>query len=366
MALSTLFESYKVWSQRWRSKPKITETSAELPQHTKVNQQEYHSTLRYLSDHDKDEKTVWYLAYGSNLAAETFEGRRNIHPIQAFNVVVPQLRLVFDLPGIPYSEPCFANSAVRDGYDPPGGEQSVLLHNDNHGVPGYHKDRWKKGMVGVAYELTPSDYAHVLATEGGGASYLDVVVDCYILPPRTKDVPAEPTTRQLRAHTLFAPTNSSPGDSKRFSRPDPGYAQPSARYLKLLSDGAVEHSLPQEYQDYIHQIRPYRITSRRQMVGKYIFTGLWTPIIFAFIRTMSMFSDRNGKVPEWVAHLASTLFTALWSSYDRFFHGPFGDGERTEGETRDSMDEKGEPLHYQLSSGALKGSFRPTKYTSLE
>ena len=112
----------------------------------------------------KEHGTVLYLAYGSNLCYETFQKRRAIKPLSQVNVLVPELRLTFDLPGIPYAEPCFANTARRDVDQAPGkleAERQALGTKK----PGYHKDRWRKGMVGVVYEVTPSDYAHIIATE---------------------------------------------------------------------------------------------------------------------------------------------------------------------------------------------------------
>ena len=110
------------------------------------------------------QKTVLYLAYGSNLCNETFLGKRAIRPLSQINVMVPSLRLTFDLPGIPYSEPCFANTALRS--------PDALDHDDDD----YHKNRWHKGLIGVVYEVTLSDYAHIIATEGGGSSYKDILV----------------------------------------------------------------------------------------------------------------------------------------------------------------------------------------------
>lgn len=51
-------------------------------------------------------KTILYLAYGSNLAAETFLVKRAIRPMSQVNVVVPELVMTFDLAGLPYVEPC--------------------------------------------------------------------------------------------------------------------------------------------------------------------------------------------------------------------------------------------------------------------
>jgi hypothetical protein len=262
-------------------------------------------------------KTVLYLAYGSNLCNETFRGVRGIRPLSQVNVVVPSLRLTFDLPGVPYKEPCFANTALRspDAQD-------------------YHKDRWHKGLVGVVYEVTLADYAHIIATEGGGSAYQDILVDCHVLPP-ADTVPDSPTSKPFKAHTLFAPAqdkDSQERTTERLVRPDPSYAQPSARYLKLITDGAAECSLPSEYQEYLHGIRPYTITSKKQEMGKNVFLAIWMPFIVFVFALARKLQDKNGRSPAWVAKLSSMVFAGMWMSYDAVFKPMFGDGERTVGD----------------------------------
>lgn len=264
-------------------------------------------------------KTVLYLAYGSNLCNETFRGNRGIRPLSQINVLVPSLRLTFDLPGIPYHEPCFANSANRDP------ESDTLTQSD------YHKDRWHKGMVGCVYEVTPSDYAHIIATEGGGSSYQDILVTCYPLPADSDTVPSSPTTAPFKAHTLFA--TISPGTPR--SRPDPSYAQPSARYLKLITDGAAELNLPQEYQVYLNNIRAYTITSKRQEIAHQMVLKLWWPFIMALFVMAAKLQDKKGRSPKWVGVLTGWVMTGMWSTYDMAWKKMFGDGERTEGDTKD-------------------------------
>ncbi|PVH95711.1 hypothetical protein DM02DRAFT_570753, partial [Periconia macrospinosa] len=275
-------------------------------------------------------KTVLYLAYGSNLCNETFRGARGIKPLSQINVLVPSLRLTFDLPGVPYTEPCFANSAVRD--PSPSATPSSTSRRGRRRRPRYHKDRWHKGMVGCVYEVTASDYAHIIATEGGGASYEDILVDCYPLPPAADTVPTHPTTQPFKAHTLFAPVNPPTASStSRFHRPDPSYAQPSARYLKLLTDGAAELNLPTEYREYLDDIRPYTITSRRQMVGKTLFLTLWMPFVLFLLQLGKRVADEHGRMPGWLGVVMGWLFRGMWVCYDVGFKGVFGDGERTEG-----------------------------------
>ena len=279
-----------------------------------------------LSAAKEKEKTVLYLAYGSNLCNETFRGVRGIKPLSQVNVLVPTLRLTFDLAGIPYAEPCFANSARRIP-DAPLPDPSE---------PRYHKDRWQKGLVGVVYEVTLSDYAHIIATEGGGASYHDILVDCHVLP-FADTVPSNPTTAPFKAHTLFAPTvrPDEARASDRTSRPDPSYAQPSARYLKLITDGAAECELPAEYQEYLHNIRPYTITTRKQAAGKALFSAIWMPFVLMIFAMSKRLQDDKGRAPKWFARLSAMIFAGMWLSYDGVFKKTFGDGERMIGDEMD-------------------------------
>ncbi|TKA25842.1 hypothetical protein B0A50_05597 [Salinomyces thailandicus] len=297
----------------------------------------------YIETVDSKQDTVLYLAYGSNLSNETFRGNRGIKPLSQVNVQVPSLRLTFDLPGVPYSEPCFANSGSRDPHnDPPKQQQDVtasektpLLGHAEQNNGGYNKDNWHKGLIGVVYEVTPKDYAHIIATEGGGSSYHDILVDCHAFASDdpSEPVPQNPTTPPFKAHTLFAPASppgvDPPKDGGRFQRPDTSYAQPSARYLKLITDGADECELPNEYRDYLHSIHPYTLTSSKQRLGQFIFLTLWLPIV-SFIFLMSpMFLDDEGRQPQWLREFSGAIFKAVWASYDNFFKPMFADGERS-------------------------------------
>lgn len=248
-------------------------------------------------------------------------------PLAQLNVQVPDLRLTFDLPGIPYAEPCFANSGIRD----PLKDDPTQKPKDK-----YHKDRWHKGLIGVVYEVTAKDYAHIIATEGGGSSYQDILVLCHPLP-YASTVPDIPTTPTFKAHTLCSPAipPTKPGEPApklpggRFQRPDPSYAQPSARYLKLITDGADQHALPQEYKDYLHAIRPYIITSARQRLGQSVFLMTWVPFIFLLFALSRLYQDDKGRAPKWLRQLSNALFTSVWRSYDGIFRPVFGDGERS-------------------------------------
>lgn len=293
-------------------------------------------------DGPDNEETVLYLAYGSNLSSAKFKGDRGIKPLSQLNVVVPTLRMTFDLPGIAYTEPCFANSAVREpendhpkDNDKGQNEKTALLKNTRDGL---RRDQWHKGLVGVVYEVTAADYAHIIATEGGGASYKDILVDCYPLPTQAPwdPVPEYPDTKPFKAHTLFAPAlppgEDPPKDGGRFQRPKTDYAQPSARYLKLITDGAKECELPYEYQDYLQNLRPFTITTTRQRLGQGAFLAVWAPIVLFLFGLGKIFADEDGIMPKWLAGLFGAVFKAAWGSYDAFYKPVFGEGERTLGD----------------------------------
>lgn len=297
-------------------------------------------TLQELGGGPDRPDTVLYLAYGSNLCAQTFQGNRGIQPLSQVNVVVPELVMTFDLAGLPYVEPCFANTKYRRHTAPQSStsEKSHLLPDK---TPKYHKNRWKKGLVGVVYEITKEDYAHVIATEGGGASYQDVLVDCHELPADEEIVPEFPTSQPFRAHTLYSPVlppGEPPSEGGRLSRPDPAYAQASVRYLKLITDGADEHALPGEYKDYLHQLRPYTMTTQKQKLGGWIFSMIWLPLISGVFGLNSIFGDEEGKAPAWLVAVTGAIFRGMWMSYDGVFLKLFGDGERTIDEEDEEQD----------------------------
>jgi len=247
------------------------------------------------------QENIFYLAYGSNLNRSTFIGRRQIRPLSATNVVVPELALTFDLPGIAYTEPRFANVQRRHP-DEGAADTAPLL--------GYHdKGKWKGGLIGVVYEVTPEDYAKIISTEGGGASYSDIVVDTFTLGFKRT---------MIKAHTLLAPE----GDL----RPD---AQPSKRYLELLRSGAREHDLPREYRRYLDELQEYKRTMWRQQVGKVVWDVLLMSPMIVLMSLMVALKDSNGRSPKWLIRVVRALVTAQWCVYDRIAKRVFGDGEQT-------------------------------------
>lgn len=363
-----------------RRRVSIDAASLDRDAHLSEKVTEQQESGQALTGTSAEGETVLYLAYGSNLASQTFRGMRGIKPLSQIPVLVPELRLTFDLPGIPYAEPCFAGTQYRDpGFVNCGETESqdddlsiidgdflsekepLLVETREVQGSEANRNRWHKPLVGVVYEVTLADYAKIIATEGGGRGYRDVVIDCYPFAKGfkpTDPVPDHPETTAFKAHTLLSPSaddarkakevakhgdssvtySSCPkssifGDMGPHMRPDPEYAQPSARYLNLLVTGAAEHELPIAYQDYLSGIHTYKITTVRQTIGKVIFLGLWAPVILSLLTFSKRFAGPDGRSPPWLVTWSNVVFAGLWNSYDYFFKRVFGDGERTLGDT---------------------------------
>lgn len=266
--------------------------------------------------------TVLYLAYGSNMSAQTFLGMRKIRPLSEINVSVPSLKLNFSLPGISYEEPCFANVEFRD----PDEKQQLQLNG-----------KWDGHLLGVVYEVTKSDYRNIMRTEGGGTSYQEIIVPCVPIPT---DGDNNKLPETFMARTLYAPRlpkDQDPCDRSWWQRLTTGpyrhnsyYAQPSLRYLNLLRTGAEEHGLPAFYQDYLQNLEPFTKTTTAQKIGGTMFLIAWGPIILFVMKVSALFADERGRLPKTLGTMSTVLFNLAWLSYDNFYKPIFGEGERTQ------------------------------------
>ncbi|KAI0016499.1 hypothetical protein F4780DRAFT_678918 [Xylariomycetidae sp. FL0641] len=351
------------------------------------------------SEDDTASSTVMYLAYGSNLAASTFLGARGIRPLSQVNVSAPAFDLTFDLPGFPYTEPCFANTAPRKLPPPPASLPAAAADDDpdEEGPGGKKKKKddttttttalllpalpggpptWTKGLYGVVYEVTRDDYATIVRTEGGGASYRDVLTPCFALPaaigvPEKPSRPAPvPVPVPFLAHTLYAPRlpDGVPDDDdgswwKQLflppRRPDPGYAQASARYLGLLRAGAAEHGLPADYRRYLEALPAYTVTARRQRVGRFLYAAVAFPVFGLLVAGARALADDAGNVPRWLALLMALAFNLAWLAYDWVVEPLCGDGERTMEDDEDD-DDGGDAA--AAVAGEWKGAGRPSRW----
>jgi hypothetical protein len=109
--------------------------------------------------HDKEEESVWYLGYGSNMKSSVMSSRK-IQPLESCPVKVPDYVLTFDVFGLPYSEPAMASISRWTMDDP----------NSQGSVPCVH---------GVAYRLSAAHMRRLVATEGGGVAYHMIEMEAF-------------------------------------------------------------------------------------------------------------------------------------------------------------------------------------------
>jgi len=149
--------------------------------------------------------TVWYFAYGSNMEAATFRGRRGIEPTRALPACAPGWRLVLDKPPLLPVGTGFANLVP----DPAA------------------------TTCGVAYEITHEELAHVDLTEGvaiGNYARIGVPIASLGAP-----------WIALRAFTLVSERRA----------PE---LLPSRRYMARLVAGAEEHALPAAWVAFLRDV----------------------------------------------------------------------------------------------------------------
>ena len=148
---------------------------------------------------------IWYLAYGSNMSRDKFTGRRGIQPLAAVPVRVPGWSLAFDIPGVPYSEPVFTSiKAAQNPSNPQRGESSLACGSLD--------------LLGIAYLISPKDYAWVIASEGGGVAYANFEIDGVPLK-EAQNSRLDKHQAKIRMRTLVAAIERRGG------------ARPSVRYM---------------------------------------------------------------------------------------------------------------------------------------
>jgi cation transport regulator ChaC len=147
-------------------------------------------------------ETLWYFAYGSNMQRATFVERRGMRPQRSVWGRLHGYRLVFHLPVGP-------------------GERGVANVIPDASATTY----------GVLHLITSEEFERLDRTEGVGNGYYRRV---------SVEVIDKDSTR-TSAWTYVSPH----GVAGR---------KPSARYLGLLIEGALEHGVPE---DYLRELRAF-------------------------------------------------------------------------------------------------------------
>jgi gamma-glutamylcyclotransferase len=153
-----------------------------------------------MTDEIKD--LTWYLAYGSNMNRGIFESRRGIRPIQAQPALIENYRLCFNL-------------AIGPG---------------ERGVANLEAEAGAR-IWGVLYLITLEQSEHLDRTEGVPRAYRRIPVSAIV-----------DGGEQIAAFAYHS-------DRISLGR------KPSARYIGLMIEGAVQHGLPPGYLSYLRNFK---------------------------------------------------------------------------------------------------------------
>ncbi|KAK7530981.1 gliotoxin biosynthesis protein GliK [Phyllosticta citribraziliensis] len=237
---------------------------------------------------------VWYFAYGSNMSRAKFIDSRGIQPIKTARARVPGWKLTTEIPGTPYTEPAYTSIRPITGTD----------------------DAKAREVVGVAYLITTEQYIHLVASEGGGIAYADIAL------------PAVPVDAIDEAMTGPSFTIRTLGTIMQRDPP----AVPSQRYMNLLTDGASDANLPDDYRQYLQNLpvyQPPRNVMRK--IGALLFVAFWGPVMY-LVEKMTMASlGPDGNAPAGTAQVVRFVVYLMWAYHD-CVHAPiWGRGDGVDG-----------------------------------
>ncbi|EMD58408.1 hypothetical protein COCSADRAFT_103921 [Bipolaris sorokiniana ND90Pr] len=234
---------------------------------------------------------VWYFAYGSNMSLSKFTGSRGIHPIKVARAKLPGWTLTTEIPGTPYSEPAYTSIRPITDVD----------------------DEKTREVIGLAYLITAEQYVHLVASEGGGIAYADIAAPA--IPATESDELI--TGSEFVVRTLGTILRRVPSSS------------PSARYMKLLTDGAADAKLPEEYCNYLHNIPKYeQPKDMRRRIGAMLFLAFWHPVMLLVERMTMASLGPDGNAPAGVGQVVRFVVYIMWAWHD-CVHAPIwgrGDG----------------------------------------
>lgn len=262
----------------------------------------------------KASELVWYLAYGSNMSSAKFTGSRGIVPLETARVRIPTWVLTMEIPGLPYSEPSFSSIAPRACF------QNTIEKNATPPV------------VGVAYLITQDQYRLVLASEGGGTAYRDVLI-CGE-PLEAEDARKVGQSVWVRTLGTAMSRRPWPSPSRRYK------VSENSKYLlqrnplinfqnqSLLTDGAQEGRLPTEYQQYLSDLPVYEPPDTLwARFGAFVFTSVWGPVMALLERITRKNIQNDGNAHWCVVLLVRWTMFVIWVSHDRLFAPVFGRGD---------------------------------------
>ncbi|KAG0207151.1 hypothetical protein BGX28_001541 [Mortierella sp. GBA30] len=309
---------------------------------------------------ESTQKTIWYLAYGSNMDPKVFSGRRKIQPLESKPVIVPDYWLSFDIGGIPFVEPCFASILRID---------TPRLHDKDYALDVHARTQYGREFVwdethqehplrsyppilqGVAHKITLRDWQLVIQSEGGWGhdvptGYNQIEVDCKIVG--TDD---HITAQVLEARPLSVKS----------------HCQPSARYKNLLTSGAAHHNLDPDYQAYLAKIVPYECTGVRPKMARVLMMTVNSPIFVMFAimiwRNRGKPADQLQRPPYWAAWCFDKASRLSGFVHDYMMAPVFGSGRSSSVAHRAVVRKR---IEMELREGKSAGEQRGSREAGME
>ncbi|GAA5884774.1 hypothetical protein JCM6882_005388 [Rhodosporidiobolus microsporus] len=183
-------------------------------------------------------------------------------PVSSSAVYIPNAWLTFDVPGVPFLEPVYANALVRGVND-----QDAFAGEEKEKDGGSREERYSRwvwgracpgmqfegelppSLEGIVYELTDEDYQAVVSSAAAAfpsSSASLVLVHCTKF---ANGDPAAPTGEVIAELLVAKPPPSSDA------------LQPSQNQLRLVIAGALLSALSRPYIAYLSLLRPFIQTS---------------------------------------------------------------------------------------------------------
>ncbi|MEW5317987.1 MAG: hypothetical protein WDW38_009241 [Sanguina aurantia] len=216
--------------------------------------------------------------------------------------------LSFGLQGLPYLEPGF------------GTIEEVPLTSSGCPLP-------SRAVCGVVHCITPTEWLGVQATEGVGSTRVGYQL-IEVLVHLTDG-------RAVKALTLKAAALSLMKDSRN--------VLPSLRYLRLIQEGALFHSINPEYMAYLNAHPFFTLNPGwKAQAGKLAIIGLFftmfSPVMWVFalqklrawasmfLATYGITLASHSKATVWQAYYGYGIFKTAWWLHNHVLQPLFGPG----------------------------------------
>jgi len=255
---------------------------------------------------EKETASVWVFAFGSNMERSVLEVRRMIKPAESVAAIAPGHMLTFNQPGLPYREPCFATieplpqNNTKDASNGGGGNSNSDKNEEQE------EDKAHRPVHGVAHLMTSTQWEYYKETEGAagqsdkGYGIVEVEVEAY-------------DGRKFLASTLMT-------QPKTIAALKGRKAVPSLRYLTLLRNGAAEHKLDAEYQEYLNKLSHYEPHGLGGKIGAVLMAVVAYGLLFPAFGLMRIYRkvkglhsvNKTGIVSRFYAWYFRFVFDSSW------------------------------------------------------